>query len=71
MVIDYKMDTIKEIIEKLDISQSDFCKKYKIPKRTLAHWLAGERKPPEYVIRLLKDNIEKTKSTRKELDDSC
>ncbi|MBR5046475.1 helix-turn-helix domain-containing protein [Candidatus Saccharibacteria bacterium] len=65
------MDSIKEIIEKLDISQSDFCKKYKIPKRTLAHWLAGERKPPEYVISLLKDNVEKTKSIREKPDGSC
>ena len=51
------MNEIRQLIDVLKISQSEFCKKYKIPKRTLAHWLAGERKPPEYVTNLLKENI--------------
>lgn len=38
----------------LGLSQADFAKKYGIPKRTIEEWDRGTRKPPQYVIELLK-----------------
>ena len=45
--------TIKEIRAKSGLSQGRFCKKYGIPIGTLRHWEIEERKPPEYVLKLL------------------
>lgn len=45
---------IKEIRSETGLSQGQFAKKYGIPIGTLHHWEAGDRKPPEYVLRLLK-----------------
>lgn len=49
----YKNNTIKEIRALTGLSQDQFSKAYGIPLGTLQHWEAGERKPPEYVIKLL------------------
>ena len=39
--------------ETLNLSQSAFSKKFKIPKRTIEDWEAGRRTPPIYVLHLL------------------
>lgn len=44
---------IKEIRVKAGLSQGQFCKRYGIPLGTLHHWELGDRKPPEYVLKLL------------------
>lgn len=45
--------TVKELRHLSGLSQRAFGEKYKIPVRTLQHWEAGERVPPEYVVELL------------------
>lgn len=35
------------------LSQQGFSDTYGIPKRTIGNWETGERKPPEYVVKLL------------------
>ena len=47
------MNEISKIIEKLGISRADFCKKTKIPYRTVENWEKGRREPPEYVVDLI------------------
>lgn len=47
------MSEISKIIEKLGISRADFCKKIKIPYRTIENWEKDRRKPPEYVVDLI------------------
>ena len=44
---------VKEIRAKTGLSQGEFAKKYDIPIGTLHHWEIGDRKPPEYVLKLL------------------
>lgn len=44
---------IKEIRAETGLSQGLFAEKYGIPLGTLHHWEAGDRKPPEYVLKLL------------------
>lgn len=44
---------IKEIRKMTGLSQSEFSKKYEIPKRTIESWEEGQRTPPPYVIALL------------------
>ncbi len=46
--------TIKEIRMSTGLSQAKFAELFKIPKGTLAHWEQGVRKPPEYVVFMLK-----------------
>lgn len=44
---------IKEIRSASGLSQGKFAKEYGIPLGTLHHWETGDRKPPEYVLKLL------------------
>ncbi|MBQ3405672.1 MAG: helix-turn-helix domain-containing protein [Lachnospiraceae bacterium] len=45
--------TIEEIRAMTGLSQGKFANRYGIPVRTLQNWEIGERKPPDYVLRLL------------------
>ena len=45
--------TIKEIRALTGLSQTKFAEKYEIPRRTIECWEAEQRKPPEYVMKLL------------------
>lgn len=49
---------IKDIRKLAGLSQGKFCEKYGIPLGTLRKWEAGTRKPPEYVLRLLKRAVQ-------------
>lgn len=44
---------IKEIRELAGLTQAGLAEKYGIPLGTIRHWEAEERKPPEYVLKLL------------------
>ena len=56
---------IHELRLKLGDTQSEFASRYGIPFRTVQNWETGQRKPPEYVIRLLKYRIEEDLVNRK------
>lgn len=45
--------TIKEMREKLGLSQAQFSRRYGIPKRSIENWETGSRTPPEYLWALL------------------
>lgn len=45
--------TIKEIRKACNMTQAAFAKTLGIPKRTIENWEAGQRTPPEYVIKLI------------------
>lgn len=45
--------TIKEVCQQYNISQSELARRFEIPLRTVQHWHSGERKPPEYVLRMI------------------
>lgn len=49
---------IKEIRERLGISQRELGEKLGIPKRTIENWESGSRKPPEWAEALLKERME-------------
>lgn len=49
---------IKALRAQTGLSQTAFSEQYNIPLRTLQHWEAQTRIPPEYVIELLKRAIE-------------
>lgn len=44
---------IREMRDKLDLSQSKFALYIGVPIATLQTWEQGVRKPPEYVINLI------------------
>lgn len=44
---------VKEIRKRTGLTQENFAKEYGIPLGTLHHWETGDRKPPEYVLKLL------------------
>ena len=53
---------MKELIEKLKLSVREFSEMYNIPYKTVLQWRNGERKPPEYLVKLIEENIKlKTK----------
>lgn len=49
---------VKEIRKQAGLTQDAFAKAYEIPIGTLHHWEAGDRQPPEYVLKLLQRCVE-------------
>lgn len=45
--------TIKEVCEKYQINQSALARRFGVPLRTVQGWYLGERRPPEYVVRMI------------------
>lgn len=46
------------MIKSLGMSQKEFADEFHIPMGTLRHWIAGERKCPEYTMRMLRYMVE-------------
>ena len=44
---------IKSMRAEAEMTQARFAEYFNIPKRTIEQWEAGERKPPEYVLRMI------------------
>ena len=54
------MKTIKEMRQETGLSQKDFGKFCcGIPMRTIQNWESGERKCPEYVLKLIEYKVKK------------
>ena len=49
---------IRDLRTQLGITQSEFAARYSIPFRTVQNWETGIRKPPEYMISLLRDRVQ-------------
>ena len=49
--------TVKEMREKLGLTQELFAMRYNIPKRTIENWETGKRTPPPYVLEMLENAI--------------
>ena len=49
---------IRDMRKQLGDTQSEFAKRYNIPFRTVQNWETGMRKPPEYILELLKARIQ-------------
>lgn len=52
---------IKEIRNNCNMTQKEFSDYLRIPKRSIEDWEAGRRKPPDYLINLIKYKIENEK----------
>lgn len=52
--------TIKEICEKYNLSQTALAKRFGIPLRTVQDWHAGRRTPPDYVVAMMIELLEKS-----------
>ena len=51
--------TIKEICEMYGLSQTALAKRFGIPLRTVQDWHAGRRTPPDYVVAMMIELLEK------------
>lgn len=49
--------TVKDARIKMRFSQREVCELIGIPRRTLESWESGQRKPPDYVERLVVEKI--------------
>ena len=49
---------IRELCEEYGISQADLAHRFGIPYRSLQDWYAGRRKPPAYVVRMIRTILE-------------
>lgn len=49
--------SIRDLRKLLGDTQSEFSERYNIPFRTIQNWESGVRKPPEYIMDLLKQRI--------------
>lgn len=53
------MKTIKELCKEYDFSQTALAKRFDIPLRTIQDWHAGRRTPPDYVVRMMDELLQK------------
>ena len=51
--------TLKEARIQAGLTQTQMSELMKIPKRTIENWEAGTRKPPEYVERLIINELKR------------
>ena len=56
--------TIKEIRKETGLSQSEFAKKFRINKSTLANWEQGLRTPPEYTVFLIETILQQEQAIK-------
>lgn len=56
---------IREMRTNLGDTQSEFATRYHIPFRTVQNWETGQRKPPEYIMKLLESRIREDLVNRK------
>ena len=56
-------EEMKEIRRLSGLSQLEFSGKYKIPKRTIENWENSVRQAPQYVIDLLRTQVERDYGT--------
>ena len=53
------MKTIKDICTKYGITQTFIAKRFGIPLRTVQDWHGERRTPPEYVVRMMVEILER------------
>ncbi len=46
-------EQVRELRASTGLNRKEFCEKYEIPYRTMTEWELGQRRAPDYVIRLL------------------
>lgn len=51
--------TIKEVCEQYQIGQTALARHFGIPLRTVQDWHSGRSKPPEYVVRMIIELLDK------------
>lgn len=51
--LNYQMEELKRIRKMTGLNRTQFCRVYEIPLRSMEQWEAGQRKMPDYVLRLL------------------
>lgn len=51
--------TIKEVCEHYQLGQTALARHFGIPLRTVQDWYSGRSKPPEYVVRMVIELLEK------------
>ena len=53
--------TIKELCEKYKFSQTALSNRFSIPLRTVQDWHAERRQPPDYVVSMMVELLERDK----------
>lgn len=53
------MTDIAQICERYGLSQTAMAKRFGIPLRTVQDWHAGRRTPPDYVVRMIVELLDK------------
>lgn len=61
-----KQVTIKDICCEFELGQTALARRFGIPIRTVQQWYTGERKPPSYVIAMIKQLLEIERNTKTE-----
>lgn len=56
--------TIKKLCEKYRISQTALAKRFGIPLRTVQDWHAERRQPPEYVVSMMVELLERDRQEK-------
>ena len=60
-------DYLLELRESTGMTRTEFCEYFEIPYRTLQDWELGNRKMPEYLLRLMAYKIKMEELEKKEI----
>lgn len=64
-------DQVKALRESTGMNRKEFCKYFGIPYRTVTEWERGNRKMPDYVLRLMEYQIKMEKIGRENTKEEC
>ena len=53
------MKTIKELCKKYGLGQTELARRFDIPLRTIQNWHAEVRTPPDYVVRMMDELLDR------------
>lgn len=64
---------IRELCEKYNLSQSGLARRFGIPLRTVQNWCTGQRKAPDYVVRMIDEllRVDTRKARYEEAERQC
>lgn len=58
------MTEIAQICDKYNLQQTELAKRFGIPLRTVQDWHAGRRTPPDYVVRMVNEILDRERQDK-------
>lgn len=61
------MKTIKELMQEYNLTITEFALLFDVPFRSVQKWANGERTPPDYLVKLMEEKLERLTPEEREI----